>query len=212
MVLSRLAKKAGRLKHHLRQRAFQLAHPRAPWIVKQAWVHLEGVLRPDMVGFEWGCGRSTLYLADKIGELVSVEHNEAWYQKIRAEIERRGYRHVKLNFIPRLDSTEGVDWETWPGMRRLGRLPRKPNFFNYFNKISEYPDGTFDLLLIDGRARLGCMATAVDKVKPGGIVVLDNSERDHYQEGFAFFEGRPRTTYSNGLWETTIWSAAGSAV
>ncbi|MBI1801757.1 MAG: class I SAM-dependent methyltransferase [Chloroflexi bacterium] len=42
--------------------------------------------------------------------------------------------------------------------------------------LSEYPDGFFDLVLVDGLARDQCVRSSVPKVKPGGYLYLDNSD------------------------------------
>ncbi len=210
MALRTLTRKLLRLRHALAERVFRLRHPEAPWLVKEAWLHLSSLLRPEMRGFEWGSGKSTLYLADHIASLVAVEHNPEWYAKVRSQLAERGKDNVDLHLITPLAETDSVDLEAWSGMSRLGHMPRKPHYYPYFNKIAEYPDASFDLLLVDGRARVACMATALSKVKPSAVVVLDNSERAHYREGFAFFdEGWRRRTYGNGLWETTIWQPRG---
>lgn len=47
--------------------------------------------------------------------------------------------------------------------------------------------GDYDLLFIDGnnQDRPHWISAAHDIVKPGGIVVVDNAEREHYQEALA---------------------------
>ena len=40
----------------------------------------------------------------------------------------------------------------------------------------------FDLIAIDGRCKSACLKLAVSKLKPGGIVLFDDSKRDRNQE------------------------------
>ena len=46
--------------------------------------------------------------------------------------------------------------------------------------INKYPDQQFDVILIDGRERVGCFSNSIDKLKKGGIIVLDDSFRIRY--------------------------------
>ena len=50
----------------------------------------------------------------------------------------------------------------------------------YAPVISEYPDETFDFILVDGRDRVQCIKCALPKLKRGGWLMLDNSERRRY--------------------------------
>lgn len=43
-------------------------------------------------------------------------------------------------------------------------------------------NGSFDLIVVDGRSRVACTTRALELLKPhGGILVLDNAERTNYQ-------------------------------
>lgn len=54
------------------------------------------------------------------------------------------------------------------------------NFQRYASQIDKYPDQHFDLVIVDGRARPSCLMHGVPKVKVGGMLVLDNADRDYY--------------------------------
>lgn len=51
----------------------------------------------------------------------------------------------------------------------------------------------FDIIMVDGRNRVKCIASAIPHLKPGGILILDNSERDYYQSGIDLMKGWDRT-------------------
>lgn len=55
-------------------------------------------------------------------------------------------------------------------------------FRNYVNQIDTFPNGYFDIVSIDGRARPACIAHAVEKVKLGGLLILDNADIPYYLE------------------------------
>lgn len=158
-----------------------------PWFVHEAILHLEEVLKPGLVCFEWGSGSSTLWLAvDLQAEIVvSMEHNIEWYEKTYADLKSHGvlsvnFRHADL----------GGPYEDY---------------------ILMYPDTHFDLVIVDGRNRAACIANAAAKVKPGGWLVLDNSEREQYQAAIvAHLAGWDRHDFvSQGGgykgWTTTVW-------
>ena len=48
---------------------------------------------------------------------------------------------------------------------------------SYATFIDSFPDHSFDLIVIDGRARAACIQHAIRKVKKGGYLLIDNSER-----------------------------------
>lgn len=54
------------------------------------------------------------------------------------------------------------------------------NFKAYASAIDAYPDGHFDVVMVDGRARTSCLVHALPKLRKGGLSILDNAEREHY--------------------------------
>jgi hypothetical protein len=54
---------------------------------------------------------------------------------------------------------------------------------HYFN-LDQYPNETFDFILIDGSQRGNCAKSAVEKIKRGGgYIYLDNSDKHSTEEG-----------------------------
>jgi hypothetical protein len=85
-------------------------------------------------------------------------------------------------------------------------------FEAYAASIDDYPAESFDLILIDGRARPSCFLHALPRVKPGGYIVWDNTERAHYAAGmrlapaqFAFFDFPGPSPYARFFTRTSIW-------
>jgi predicted O-methyltransferase YrrM len=54
-----------------------------PWLHPAAVEYLEQLLQPDWWVLEHGAGGSTLWLAERVKHLVSVEHDPAWTLKVR---------------------------------------------------------------------------------------------------------------------------------
>jgi hypothetical protein len=85
------------------------------------------------------------------------------------------------------------------------------SFRQYVVTVDDFPDQFFDFVAIDGRARPSCIQHARAKVKIGGYLMLDNSERPSYQpsvqllsrwERRQFYGPGPYNAY---FWETTFW-------
>lgn len=164
--------------HRLKVMFFQITHPGAPWLTQEAIGFLQHNLRPGMVGFEWGSGRSTIWLAARVRRMVSVEHDRVWYETIRHKI-------AKLQ--PSL-----VDYRLVPA-DRLG---------DYARQIDEFPDDTFDFVLIDGEDREGCIRAAARKVRCGGFIILDNADYEFDTSALSQYDVQP--SY-NGVWRTDIF-------
>ena len=50
----------------------------------------------------------------------------------------------------------------------------------YAHVVGRFPDKHFDFIAVDGRDRHECVKAAIPKVKDGGWIMLDNSERSKY--------------------------------
>lgn len=56
--------------------------PAQPWIHPEAVRFLESILRPDMTVCEFGGGGSTVWLSDRVKQVVTYEGNLAWFDKL----------------------------------------------------------------------------------------------------------------------------------
>jgi hypothetical protein len=54
---------------------------------------------------------------------------------------------------------------------------------DYVNKIREFPVGYFDLISIDGSDRLACFEVAQEYLRPGGMLLVDNTDKDRASKG-----------------------------
>lgn len=156
---------------------------RLPWISFPAIGYIERHLNRSMKVFEYGCGGSTLFFADRAGTVISTEHDEAWFGKLSAVLEKENSNSVTLRLVlPEKREGDGELYysgnELYSGM----------SFSAYVRAIDEYPDDYFDLILIDGRARNGCFMHSIRKLRKGGLIVWDNSERSRYRD---FFTSNP---------------------
>lgn len=152
---------------------------------------LAGNLKTGDRVFEYGSGGSTLFLASLGVELVSIEHDEGWYNKVSNSLVNSGLPTVDYRFVPPGDGECRI-----PGRYKSSvPLYKNANFANYVNTIMDFPDGWFDMLIIDGRARVDCARVGLSKVKTGGYVVLDNSKRKRYSEIWRLVGDSPKREF-----------------
>lgn len=160
---------------------------KTPWLVPGSVVFLESLVRPDWIGWEWGSGGSTVWLGKRIASLTSLEHQPDWHQQIKARIAAFGIENVKL-----LHCGKGTAY-----------------YVEYGDAILSLPDESLDLVLVDGRARPRCMTNAVSKVRRGGVLILDDSQRPYYAGAIAKvpenWERHDFEGWWNGPKTTTIW-------
>jgi hypothetical protein len=136
--------------------------------VVDAWL----VNRPKPIRvFEYGSGASTLWLADRADEVISIEHHAGFAGVIGPALAV----HPAITFRlvePEITSSPAIGSEK-PGHQNM-------DFSAYVHAI-DAESGSFDVIVIDGRAREACLAVAADRVAPGGLIVFDNSHRNRYR-------------------------------
>jgi hypothetical protein len=152
-----------------------------PWLVFDAINYLDQIAMRGWRVFEYGSGGSTLYWLRRGALVTSVEHDAAWYERVRRHIPRGAsldYRLVQPEPVdPPLTDPDPADPSAYISIHypQEGRSYRR-----YAAQIDAFADDSLDLVLIDGRARTSCLAHAAPKLRPGGLLILDNSERAYY--------------------------------
>ena len=154
-----------------------------PWITFSAIRFLDRFLSREMKVFEYGSGGSTLYFARRVGHLVSVEHDEDWLKKVREAMEVNGFENWTFHQIPPEDIVRQGDQTPSDADSYIssGKSSTGKSFRQYVSLIDGYPDEYFDIVFIDGRARPSCFKHAIGKVKRGGCILWDNTDRAHYR-------------------------------
>jgi hypothetical protein len=186
---------------------YQRRHPRAPWLTKRACELLEQWLTPSDEGLEWGSGRSTLWLSERVRKLISVEHHPYWYRRICADLDRRKIANVEYHFAP-------IPCESQDGQTQ------------YVQIADSLPPESLDFVLVDGQHRDYCAQLALALLKPGGLLILDNAEQFLPHESLTpnaiGAGGRPPSERwqhvarglagwrciwtSNGVWDTALFA------
>lgn len=178
-----------------------------PWYTWSAIAWLNDFLKPCMDIFEWGSGGSTIYFASRCASVISVEHDKPLVPELWASIQELGIQH-KAHII--IELPEDYYIQEYESQDKA--YADTHNFKNYASTIDRYPQGHFDLVAVDGRARSACMRHAIARVKPGGALLLDNAERYHYTPGvdaipkdwqqICFYDHGPFIHYR---WLTVVW-------
>lgn len=133
-------------------------------------------LNNEMSVLEWGSGGSTVAIANRVKEIYSVEHDVNWYRKMLRVIPKNvNYYFIKQNKDSKGDGTF-------------------EEYKDYIN-IAKSFDKNFDLIFIDGRARVECAKVAVNLLKPEGLILIHDifnpnptCDRPEYYEVLNFLE------------------------
>ena len=194
----------------------QRLNPDAPWLTAKAIALLAQWLRPEHVGIEWGSGRSTLWFAERVRYLMSVEHDPAWHGSISSQLEARGFTNVDYRLHPcEPERVEAADWII--------------SMFasNYVRAVDSFEPQSIDFALVDGMYRSACALAVLPRLKPGGLLIVDNvnwflpsasrapSSRKAddvpltptWEEFAVAVSGWERKWMENGVADTAIWVA-----
>ena len=187
----------------IRYGIFRRMHKPAPWLSPTSILFFTKYLEKDMVGAEFGSGSSTLFFAPRISKLYSVEHNEEWYNLINEKLKGLNSSNVDYRFVLQNDKADFVDDVFDLEEKRDFEIRR--DYVNYFRALNDIQDHSLDFAIVDGRARTECCHEILPKIKKGGILILDNSERKRYELVFEQLKDYEMYETTNGLTNTTFW-------
>jgi len=148
-----------------------------PWWNARAVTYLEEHLPPGGSAFEWGSGASTVWLASQGLHVIAIEADAEWAARVR-----RRCPEVEVRLIP--GATSGR-LRSEPQLRDRGQ-----HFFDeYVATIDRVDSAGFDVVVVDGICRTACAQRAAERVKPGGLVVLDDTNFDFLRPAAEPFSG-----------------------
>jgi len=168
--------------HHSVTASKGLISDRLPWMPYEAIHHLNSLCTKSSKVFEFGSGGSSLFFLSRVGQIYSVEHDVDWLNLVSKEVKVSSKSN---NWIGLLAPASKVNHGNLLGIyKSTDEKFADFSFKDYCSQIDAYPDDYWDLILIDGRSRVGCFAHSTSKVKIDGYIILDNSEREEYLEVF----------------------------
>lgn len=125
-----------------------------PWVAYSFIDFIEPRLTKKMSIFEYGSGNSTIYYSSRVKNVFSVEHDQKFYKKLEENLPS----NVDLSFC-------------------------KLEYGGEYSKWVQRTENEYDLIIVDGRDRVNCILVSVGKLKAGGVIILDDAERESYSEG-----------------------------
>lgn len=132
----------------LKQLYWEYKHPDCPWLTPDSVRIIEDLLKKDDFFLEFGSGQSTKWFANRVKKIISIESDIKWYQKISSDL--KNYKN--LNYIFAKNKKE-------------------------YNEILKKVDNeSVDVCLVDGDHRIDCLLKVLNKIKKGGLLILDNAE------------------------------------
>jgi hypothetical protein len=175
-------------------------YPDRPWLTGQANELLSSLLLTDDIGLEFGSGRSTLWFARRVRSLTSVEHDPAWHDKVSRELVQNGITNV--NYL----------------LREPDRDEAAADDSGYVQVVAKIPLQSLDFVLVDGIYRVDCANAVIDRLRSGGLLILDDVQRYLPSKSFApqarkIQDGPASEKWSRFLGEVkgwrTIWTSSG---
>lgn len=125
-----------------------------PWFTYSAIEFISDRLNKKLNVFEFGSGNSTLFFAERVSQIISVEHNRDWYENISKEC---------------------------PANSKIVITDSK--YSDEYIKPLPMSNQNYDIIVVDGINRNECLVESAKHLSESGVIILDDSERDEYLDG-----------------------------
>jgi hypothetical protein len=158
-----------------------------PWLSFGAIKFISKIATPEMSVFEYGSGGSTLFWSSKVKQVISIEHERGWHDRMQEELKKNNIKNVEY-ILAEAEPDECFTNKNFASPDHYissDPLFKEKKFESYAKQIDRFPNQFFDIVIVDGRARPSCILHAINKIKVNGFLIVDNSERDHYSPSFA---------------------------
>ena len=154
-----------------------------PWLTYSAIHQLQKTLRPDDRVVEIGSGNSTLWFAERVAEVRSIETDSEWAQRVNEMLAAAGRENAKVVYAPNFDE----------------RLTRE-----MMEKAS--------VISIDGGFRCEAAAVAAAHAPHARLIIIDNTDCVEWASIPQLFERRAAVISAHRSmgpcllheWETTL--------
>jgi hypothetical protein len=117
-----------------------------PWLSYPAIEYISGLNLSNKTLFEYGAGYSTIFWSQRCHHVTTAESDLSWCDVVG----NQQLDNVTLLFQPQLVA---------------------------FPAVIEYSGSNYDVIVIDGlpSTRFACAARAIEHLKPGGLIILDDA-------------------------------------
>ncbi len=165
-----------------------------PYITYPALRQLRTLVRPDFRVFEYGCGASSLWWAQHVAEVISVEHDPGWAERVAAHAPANLQilprpRHAKPGAAARrlhkqfLATSPDLPLSHDEGHNVMHGLINE-DFIAYATEIEAHGPEPYDVIVIDGMARCFTAWLALRHLKEDGLILFDNADRWQYNAAY----------------------------
>jgi hypothetical protein len=159
LKLSRYLRDVGWFNSFYKRESLDRQNNPIPWLSYPFIAFLEPRLNKTMTVFEYGSGNSTLWFSQRVGKVVSLEHDKAWFDKLTGKMPENVSLVFKL-------------------------LQKNGAYSGYIEETKE----KYEVIIIDGRDRVNCVKKSINSLSDKGVLVFDNSNVDCYKEAILFLE------------------------
>lgn len=131
-----------------------------PWWSYSCTHFLQQVVAEDASVLEFGAGASTAWWLERGSRVVALESSAEWVESVRASCSNHGER-LELKVVD----------------------------FDEPETIAAQVSGPFDVVVIDNEGpRTPLVPIAIGLLNEGGLIILDNADRDEYAEAVVDLE------------------------
>jgi predicted O-methyltransferase YrrM len=139
-----------------KEKLYRNGHRGEPWLAPEVIRFLETYLKSSDIGLEFGSGGSTVWFAERVKHLTSVEHNQEWYARIKRRLEEKNVTNAVYLFAPKtVGDASGANSD-------------------YVKVTETIPAASLDFVLVDGTYRSQCVLRSLPLLKSGGMLIIDN--------------------------------------
>jgi len=153
LILKSGLKEDGWFKSYITNQSIDAHGNPIPWNTYPYIKFIDSRLNKTFRVFEFGSGNSTLWYSKRVKQIISVEHDKNWYDKIKSLMPDNAlliYKNLKYNG-------------------------------EYSKEILKHTE-KFHIIIIDGRDRVNCIKNSLFFLTSDGLIVFDNSNLDEYRE------------------------------
>ena len=123
-----------------------------PWFTYPSIKFIDTRLNKELDVFEFGCGNSTIWFANRVKSIVSVENDNEWIEAISPKMPPNS----KIVYQPlEIDGT--------------------------YSKECINQNRKFQVIIIDGRDRINCAKNCFEALSDDGVIIFDNSHTELYK-------------------------------
>lgn len=139
------------------------------WINYNSIDHLKKFVNKNKIVLEYGSGASSVWFSKRCKKLISIEHDELFYSKLK-KIKKKN--NLKFKYFLTKPQNKIDKYNS----KRI----KNYSFKNYIFKPNALGI-KFDIIFIDGRSRIECLKNSLNLLKKRGVIVFDNSDRREYK-------------------------------